>query len=236
MKERPILFSSPMVRAILSGQKTQTRRTIRCACNSMHHGKLLGDWSLSVPPRQWDGKEELWNFRSRKRLQPSDWIESYQTDVDDHAMAPVRCPYGQPGDRLWVREPFCLAHPESNRIDDGRPTRADGRWCFYLATEPDIEASEDDARSPWKPSIHMPRWASRITLEVLSVRVERLQDISEEDARAEGVCAIDLPGALDDVPLAMPRDRFAVLWSKISGPESWEANPWVWVVTFRVLP
>ena len=144
-KERPIIFSGPMIRAILEGRKTQTRRIVKPNCLS----------KLS--------------------------------------------PYGRTGDRLWVRETW--GH---NPEGPGYVYRSDGDF--------DMKFHGDR----WRPSIHMPRWASRITLEVTGVRVERLQDINEEDALAEGV-----------------EHAFRSLWESINGPGSWDANPWVWVVEFR---
>ena len=185
MKERPILFSAPMVRAILDGRKTQTRRIVKpqppAGCE---YATSVGSYALCfadgtsasaapicVPPTP----------RSKDHRLPS--------------------PYGAPGDRLWVRETFCLRNPEHH------PER--GYW--YAAT--------DDVDNPrWTPSIHMPRRASRLTLEVTGVRVERLQAITEADAIAEGC-----PG----------RAHFATLWDSINdGEASWVNNPWVWVVEF----
>ena len=181
MKERPILFSAPMVRALLAGTKTQTRRIIK--------------------------PQHLAFFNQDAAAMLSDWNER-----------PL--PYGQPGDRLWVRETF--GHFECNQhFKPGCNVyyRADGN-CLEL--------------EPWRPSIHMPRWASRITLEITSVRVERLQDISEADAQAEGA-PFEL-GELERLILgakAKYRSGFCRLWQSINGPGSWDANPWVWVVEFQ---
>ncbi len=160
------------------------------------------------------------------------------------------CPYGKPGDRLWVRETFSI---ESNRWaddpyspphKDGRPTQRyeDDKWDqpHYKATDVEPELWYDDRDSPgcrWKPSIHMPRWASRILLEITDVRVERLQDITYEQATAEGVhrgplrewCASDEGGACHKYPVPAFRD----LWQSVGG--NWDANPWVWVVGFKRL-
>ena len=177
--ERPILFSGPMVRAILDGRKTVTRRIVR---------------GVEMP----------------------------------------RCPYGSPGDRLWVRETWCLAHPDYHDTDreaGSRPVK-DGRFCFYAATD-DVDTGDG---SPWKPSIHMPRWASRITLEVVCIRVERLQEIDEVDILAEGV-TVDVVAKLTGTPWAdMPTLHHAWerLWDSINGDRaSWASNPWVWRVEFR---
>lgn len=191
MKERPILFSGPMVRAILEGRKTQTRRVVkpnRSAPTASH---------VSCTPAS-DGS--YW-------VEPGGW---------------VACPYGKPGDRLWVRETILRIGDRSDPIcasiyaADGSMTPADA-W-------------------PWKadrlPSIHCPRGLSRITLEVISVRVERLQAISNEDAKAEGVREYD-----GDEP-GDYRGGFRDLWQSINGKRpgcSWDDNPWVWAIEFKVV-
>ena len=190
MKERPILFSAPMVRALLAGTKTQTRRIIK--------------------------PQHLAFFNQDAAAMLSDWNER-----------PL--PYGQPGDRLWVRETF--GHFECNQhFKPGCNVyyRADGN-CLEL--------------EPWRPSIHMPRWASRITLEITSVRVERLQEISEADAIAEGVTRLPggdmwTAGGIYDGPLhdANPCGAYRRLWESINGPDSWAANPRVWAIEFRRVP
>jgi hypothetical protein len=174
--ERPILFSAPMVRAILSGTKTQTRRVVK-------------------------GMALLW-------LRPDGFTPEF-TALPENGL----CPYGQPGDRLWVREAW-RAWP------DGVAYRAD-------ISDADLA---DAVHAPWRPSIHMHRAASRITLEITAVRVERLQDISEADAKAEGVTR-PVP-MLDDDPSTYV-DAFGDLWASINGPGSWDSNPWVWVIEFR---
>lgn len=197
-QKRPILFSGSMVRAILDGTKTQTRRVIS-----------------PVQPRD-DG---LW--------------PAGRDPVPD-------CPFGAPGDRLWVRETFGLTLEHD---DNGEPTNArrvldgDGvpHWVVYRADHPNWVWTDGDGYagpSLWRPSIHMPRWASRLMLEVASVRVERLHDISEEDARAEGVepTVIDDGAVLHRYPA---RRHFQALWENINGPGSWERNDWCWVVGFR---
>ena len=210
MKERPIIFSGPMVRAILAGRKTQTRRIVN-----------------PQPPEYID---ELHDGQLRKRAPYR--LECNETgsilgqgfqDDDDHC---YQCRQGVSGDRLWVRERFSIA--TERHEPDGHA------WMTYDAdgTREEFDGSEITMNriklGKRYPSIHMPRWASRLTLEVVSVRVERVQDISEEDLRAE----------LDWSRIAIPDDSdpwgvFADLWSVINGPESWNANPWVWVIEFR---
>lgn len=142
-----------------------------------------------------------------------------------------RCPYGVPGDRLWVKETFY--ETESAPFDDGKLSvdvlyRADG----------DFDGDMHHAGCKWQPSIHMPRWASRITLEVTSVRIERLQDISVEDAIAEGVPTVgvnfvDFSKEPDEDGFSDPRASFETLWESLHGPGSWDANPWLWVIWFK---
>lgn len=206
MKERPILFSGPMVRAILSGQKTVTRRAMK-----HQPQKAPVDVVDGVP--SWDSPT------------------NYAGEVQMNTQRGKPCPYGKPGDRLWVRETFSRSNPGG---DDGVYFyRADGRFpsvmgggCFY-------------GDEIWKPSIHMPRFASRILLEVTDVRVERLQDITEDQARAEGIidggctnCGNNEPCGCD-CPSPSAVDSFVYLWQQINGPKAWDANPWVWVVEFK---
>lgn len=200
MKEHPIIFSPPMVRAILAGSKTQTRRVV----------KLDVSGRLSRARRSWNV-------------------------ADPRGIA--ACPYGQPGDRLWVRESF--KHIASGSIKNGR-----GEIRYGVAYKADRSVS-------WKPSIHMPRYASRITLEVADVRVERLQDISDADAEAEGLFKVEIdPGywpkyganpftwaeAVEHQAECFedPRLAYRALWEQINGAGSWDANPWVWVISFRL--
>ena len=206
MNERPILFNAPMVRAILDGRKTVTRRIFK-------PDRMTWDANGRYTTHAMRGGEL--STTGSGPFKPSSWLHY--------------CPYGQPGDRLWVRETF--GHFERNE------NFAPGCEVFYRAD------GESLAVEPWRPSIHMPRWASRITLEITGVRVERLQEISEADAKAEGADCLTWSGIegtaadLIDWPLkevAHPhRNGFAVLWESINGPESWNANPFVWVVTFR---
>ena len=201
-KERPILFSGDMVRAILDGRKTMTRRVVKIA--------------------QHPQAERVQHFEGLRW----DWLR-----YDGLRLSTFKCPFGKTGDRLWVRETFRLSDPndcacyEPCRCRSGQPMyRADGHY--------------HDMEYKWKPSIYMPRWSSRITLEVTGVRVERLQDISEEDAQAEGA-PLEL-GVLERTILgakARYRSGFVRLWESINGPGSWDANPWVWCVSFkRVTP
>lgn len=197
MRERPILFNGPMVRAILDWRKTQTRRAVKLQrCDGVHT-----DGPATCVPRL---------------LATSEWGWDFSTGGEIHGPM-VRCPYGVPGDRLWVRETF------NANWTDRVIYRADGGSAVEAgyASEP-----------KWKPSIHMPRWASRITLEVTDVRVERIQDISEHDAIWEGC-----EPSVDASGVTPARKHFAVLWDSINAKRGygWGTNPWVWVVTFRKL-
>ena len=226
MKEHPLLMKGSLVRATLEGRKTQTRRPIKCGCNHLHKGgnpvKLFGDWSLSRPPHQYAGGD-LYYWRG-KRPELGDWIETVQTDVDDCLTSRVPCTLGQAGDRLWVRETWTAAMHEPKGPDD----------CLYRAD--DNRGVEDLAEAKWTPSIHMPRWACRLVLPLVSVRVERVQDITEEDAKAEGVERISAGpgwecwmGYGPSSSCKTARDSYRSLWISIYGEESWDANPWVWV-------
>lgn len=214
MKERPILFSGPMVRAILEGRKTQTRRIVK------PQPLDVTDAVRDVP-----GGNMFYAAIARR-----DVMGVYFTSLGSDQQHEWRCPYGQPGDRLWVRETHCV----------WRAGNADGtgKHIAYRATEPDSPCGG------WTPSIFMPRWASRITLEVKDVRVERLQDISEADAIAEGL--YDARGhhlaecpAYSDEPnrkcacgSQTAQEEYHGLWDSINGAGSWSANPWVWVIEF----
>lgn len=197
MKEIPILFNTPMVRALLEGRKTQTRRIVK-----------------PQPDHR------------------ADWLKC---DMNDTYRAGIKfgevpqfghwkCPYGKPGDRLWVRETWTVKQ-------------------LCSAPQPPVYyyASYDPCPHVWRPSIFMPRWASRITLEVVSVRVERLQEITEEDARAEG-CEKEFEASAADFLANKNWDAeksstyrlgYKHLWESINGPGSWAANPLVWVIEFR---
>lgn len=231
-KEKPILFSGPMVQAILGGRKTQTRRVVKPQPKSDDIDNL-GDGSTII----FDGLN-------------------------------VPCPYGEIRDRLWVRETFLIDHYQyiSGPLPKSKPDdiegliyyRADGECCEQIGE------CQCEGKTKWKPSIFCTRWASRITLEITSIRVERLQDVSEDDAKAEGCIAepwgawwqgyTNLKGQLvhqtvqGDTPpdwmiephkMERPhldktaKHQFQSLWHSINGPESWTSNPWVWVIEFK---
>nr|ELR5041429.1 hypothetical protein [Providencia stuartii]ELR5082485.1 hypothetical protein [Providencia stuartii] len=207
MKERGIMFNAEMVRAILDGRKTQTRRIIKSvpATHSFH------GWVMSSTCAKDEGKA-CWAIGDSPLLKN-----------------PVRlnCPLGKIGDRLWVRETF------GKRVvrDAAGGT---GEFFTYRASKPDAVyctcASGTDIPIKWKPAIHMPRHASRITLEITDVRVERLQEASDNDFKAEGYpFERELTGGSTDAFC-----WFRNLWDSISKPEcNFESNPWVWVIEFK---
>ncbi len=212
MKARPILFSASMVRALLDGRKTQTRRTVK----PQPDGPLVGRLERPIRSMQHDPVLRAWFGAGEK----------------DRSSVEVTCPYGKPGDLLWVRETWAPSvEPENHRFARvGYTFRAD--W----SAEDDVH--QRDFR--WKPSLYMPRWASRLTLEITGVRVERLQNISEADARAEG-CPVTWDGKPYDPPppevdswQGYGRYSYCLLWNRLNGPGAWYANPWVWVLEFAV--
>ncbi len=213
MKERPILLSAPMVRAILAGTKMQTRRVVKpIPATDQLLGLVVGSGGFH-------------------------YIAD-QTQITYPDLRRIRwdCPYGQPGDMLWVRETWM---PDAPR---------DGTWAstqFYGCAHSPLSEIPERFRKPkhclfrstwqgheltgWKPSIHMPRWASRITLEITGVRVEKLHAISEADAIAEGA-----PWAACCAPQeGSHKAGFAKLWESINGAGSWDKNPWLWVIEFK---
>ncbi|CUJ80189.1 MULTISPECIES: hypothetical protein [Achromobacter] len=218
MRERPILFSGPMVRAILAGDKTQTRRAVK-----LPHTNPLGQWE----PTTVGGLGVRFSDGTPAPEQPAIW----HTRTGDALL----CPYGQPGDRLWVRETWQHANHPFGPYQDHTPVfyRAD-----YLDDPhgPDGELSAEGRYREWRPSIHMPRAACRLLLDIARVRVERLQAINHMDAIAEGVGVNhSAAGVTMTTPPgeSLPRVMFRAMWEQINGAGAWDANPWVWVVEFR---
>lgn len=194
-----------MVRAILDGSKTQTRRVVK----PQPARAMAGASPVPVGTEDW-----VWPY---PKAPHAACISNRPNGPDGWSK---HCPYGQPGDRLWVRETYDPIYGH-----DGRLIEVD-----YHATYEHGHRMGDHLgfKKKWRPSIHMPRTASRITLEVTGVRVERLQAISEADARAEGVEGDSHPGAF----IGTCRGNFARLWESLNGAGSWDANPWVWVIEF----
>lgn len=231
MKERPILFSAPMVRALLAGAKTQTRR-------------VMSDRVMKYMRAAASMGEVTW-FMDEGQLGENDF--SYIVDC---------CPYGRPGDRLWVRETWA-----AHRDEDNLPPRECSRDVRFYAVEHGKQHGLNPRIGKWRPSIHMPRWHSRILLEITDIRVERLQDISEADAEAEGCERLDSErderdmkicpqcggtglhnalgsngGVIFDVDCTTCDTyvkRYRYLWEAINGAGSWDANPWTWVIEFK---
>ncbi|HHH3032401.1 TPA: hypothetical protein ACPZXY_004124 [Serratia marcescens] len=212
MKERPVIFNSEMVRAILDGRKTQTRRIV----------KVQPEPSKTRAGDFWFSSKKL-----ESMVHVSDFMPGNSPIADCHLFFQEHCcPFGQVGDRLWVRETFAGHYLDDDQIQDIKDDRNKAEdLCEYRADYSD----DADCVDGWTPSIHMPRWASRITLEITAVRVERLNDISEEDAKAEGVKAGVCPGHEH----MMHQVAFSELWQSIYGAENWSANPWVWVIEFK---
>lgn len=208
MKEYPIIFSGPMVRAILEGRKIQTRRVIK-----PQPDKEVKQVGFSFFANFAEGEIE-WRYERGK-----------------FRIVKCRCPYGKQGDQLWVRETFATP----GNWDDHKPSELLENWFIpqqlkYRATEEFPEGGY----YTWRPSIFMPRWASRITLQVERIRVERLQDITEEDAIAEGVLDPTLDPTIKGYLAAT---LFIDLWNEICAKRGfgWNANPWVWVVEFSTV-
>ncbi|MBX4728069.1 hypothetical protein C0Q74_05845 [Klebsiella pneumoniae] len=217
MKERGMIFNADMVRAILDGRKTQTRRPIKWKQTRF----------TEIGERE-DGSKWPWS-----------------EDAEHACDFWHPCPFGAVGDRIWVRETFQGPLFDYDLMDNycKDPTPFEKpEFCVYKADgvpAPEFYDADDELHCCWRPSIHMPRWASRILLEITDVRVERLNAISEEDARAEGIidggclnCGEPEPcGCANPEPDAT--DAFAYLWQSIYGQDNWNANPWVWVIEFK---
>lgn len=224
MKQIPILFSTPMVQAELEGRKTMTRRVNGLGnINNNPH-----DWEWG---KRHDGAAPFNMYADINGL----WFVFWNNDTENPEH--IKCPYGKPGDILWVRESFAyVVRDKSGPV-----------WDSLI-----YKASSEGYEGKWKPPIHMPKAAARIWLEVVSVKVERVQDITEDDAKAEGIRFYKDEGrprykdyspaakGYDDLDFGYPsfgiaKTSFCTLWESINGEESWKANPWVWVVEFKVL-
>lgn len=198
MKERGVVFNDDMVRAILEGRKTQTRRPVK---------NVRADNCLVI----------------RKPTKKRNGVYTHVMDALEHGL----CPFGNVGDRIWVRETFnafWLDNDVIQEIKDGVSLASE--LCDYKV---DYSDSSKPAEG-WTPSIHMPRWASRILLEITDVRVERLHDMSEADAKAEGASPVTYKIT---PPEAVYRVGFGDIWRGIYGQENWLSNPWVWVIEFK---
>lgn len=234
MKERPFKLYEHEVQAILAGNQTQTRRVVKMTDSGAWDFKDLC-W-----PKSGFLKHQLEKFGSLFRADKSRWIAP---DKPFHGFSV--CPYGQIGDQLWVRETWQPWRRTNVEYDEWEPLPV-GR--FEEADSIEYRATSDSL-GPWKPSIHMPRKASRIQLGITNIRVERLQDISRQDAIAEGIrhSGLTINGISEGDHFydylmktedmcewfTNPIASFQSLWHSINGPDSWTANPWVWVIEFK---
>ncbi|EBB7655661.1 hypothetical protein CR786_24340, partial [Salmonella enterica] len=197
MSERGMIFNAEMVNAILSGRKTQTRRPIKWKQTRFTEIAERDDGSL------WP------------------WAEDCERGGDIW----FACPYGEIGDRIWVRETFRVHSRATDVATLVYRASVRNSWTEQTHRVPVAVCNTPATPEKWTPSIHMPRWASRITLEITGVRVERLNSITESDAEAEGVTDTGFGDLLVD--------GYRYLWKSIYGEESWAANPWVWVIEFK---
>ena len=200
MTQRPILFSTPMVQAILEGRKTQTRRVVKPQPERVNN---------DTPMLATEFIKKLTQMKAKG-------LEAIRPGTDGYAFP--KCPYGQPGDVLWVRETW-------------QPS-ASGAYVHFKA-----DIIGEDANKGWKPSVHMPKDACRLFLRITNVRLERLQEISEQDAKSEGAGKwkefATFPELNKTIEQETHASGFAKLWVSINGKESWNDNPWVWVVEFE---
>lgn len=218
MKERPILFSDQRVRALLSGQQKQTRRIMKSQLFGPGQDNHEGCYGIDVLSNNLQGNRVL----GMENL-------SYH------------CPYGQPGDRLWVRETWRGPVVPAEEMTQYQTSPAQFKnidYCQYRADSSIYTSEEEDASFGWQAGIHMPRWASRIDLTITAVRVERIQDISDDDVMAEGV-QVDSHFLNNFFTLhseaVSAKDAYRKQWATQYGGTSWEVNPWVWVIEFARL-
>ena len=211
MKERPILFSTPMVQAILAGTKTQTRRIVKKAPTTEINHRLIA-------------LDNGWNWQ----VDQQGVVPTMHREIDN----PMVCPYGQIGDQFWVRESWY------QKGTVGRSYPDDDEYQFFGHKQAAYVA-DGDAPKDWtvrkRPSIHMPRWASRLQLEITNIRIERLNDISSEDAKAEGFDYSTHPSAIEMGYAIGAKTNFRFTWEQIYGQNEWNKNPWVWVIEFKVI-
>lgn len=207
MKERGMIFNAEMVNAILAGRKTQTRRVLATYQDAV---EFCSEWDVN-------GKQ----------------IFIVLGEKDHTGMNPVitaiPCPFGQPGDCIWVRETFRVHSRATDVATLVYRASVRNSWTEQTHRVPVAVCNKPATPEKWTPSIHMPRWASRLTLEITGVRVERLRDLSEDDAKSEGIT----PPSGGVLPGREYRINFRDLWMDIYGMDNWEANPWVWVIEFK---
>ncbi|ECM8230956.1 hypothetical protein YG56_21095 [Salmonella enterica subsp. enterica serovar Kentucky] len=215
MKERGMIFNAEMVRAILEGRKTQTRRPVKPQPELTERSGF--SWNGAVFGSGSDDRETNRNF------------------------AHVKCPFGKPGYRIWVRETFRVHSRATDVATLVYRASVRNSWTEQTRRVPVAVCNKPAIPEKWTPSIHMPRWASRITLEITDVRVERLHSISERDALREGLFQLPASGRYCLQPgmqyfgmaSSSAKEVYSWLWASIYGEESWAANPWVWVIEFK---
>lgn len=224
-----MIFNGEMVRAILDGRKTQTRRIMKVQPSDGFHPTHNGyDLDLNA------------HWYTPGVVDKNGYLQPAKKDVFGVAdeNEGYACPFGAVGDRIWVRGAFQGPLVSEELLEEYRayPEKFENpEYCEYSADggpRPEYCDLDDNLRHGWRPSIHMPRWASRITLEITGVRVERLRDLSEDDAKSEGIT----PPSGGVLPGWEYRINFRDLWMSIYGADNWEANPWVWVIEFKVVP
>ena len=241
MKERGIIMQGESVLGILEGRKSQTRRLSGLEWVNKYPGNLMGECGLGKLGYRGLETSDYYLKPSCKKEFAKDpglfhWFLGEQTEPREINPIPVKCPYGQPSNHLYVKETFCDLGAGDNRI-------------IYKATFDDLTAEmmkqSGHGLPIWKPSIFMPRWASRITLEIVNIRVERVQDISEEDCKSEGIKDLIVGVTFSDKKINLSqelglsyRDRYKYLWNSINAKRGygWDVNPYVWVIEFKVLP
>lgn len=211
MKERGMIFNSEMVRAILEGRKTQTRRIMKVQPGTPEFGlrRIIESSKANENGMYFWSQDDACGIKARSK--------------------PFLFPYGEVGDRIWVRETFRVHSRATDVATLVYRASVRNSWTEQTHRVPVAVCNKPATPEKWTPSIHMPRWASRITLEITDVRVERLRDLSEEDAKSEGI----IPSAGGVLPGWEYRINFRDLWMDIYGTDNWEANPWVWVIEFK---
>ncbi|HFH0416744.1 TPA: hypothetical protein ACGHO4_004184 [Salmonella enterica subsp. diarizonae serovar 61:i:z] len=209
MKERGMIFNSEMVRAILDGRKMQMRRIMKVQPGTPEFGlrRIIESSKANENGMYFWSQDDACGIKARSK--------------------PFSCPYGEVGDRIWVRETFRVHSRATDVATLVYRASVRNSWTEQTHRVPVAVCNKPATPEKWTPSIHMPRWASRITLEITDVRVERLNSISDSDASKEGCCIADMESG------NCLRDVFTRIWTSIYGDDSWQANPWVWVIEFK---
>jgi hypothetical protein len=257
IKEHPIIFNAEMVRAILNGQKTQTRRPVKT------ENELISfNWHGGDPSEFEDGVCSEISITQVENIERVEELEEYiraytysgllacTAEYPEEGYSEVKSPFGLIGDRLWVREAFRFWNSADERGCSAPPCGCprDGAPVYFAHPRANPNYTTNMDENQWKPSIHMPRFASRILLEITDIRVERVQEISEQDAIAEGINCVQFRPA-DGFPIcdgymvgeddgktpleASAKNSFRALWTSIYGDSAWSKNEWVWVITFK---